>query len=941
MTERSLEQEFVQYRETGAVQSLARVFDDCAPELILIAGHLAPGAVDPEDLLQATFVDAIQHADRYDAERPLKPWLIGILIHCAQRERKRSRRQIDVDRLETRESIGPDTLAEAQEFGERFDEALQGLPTGYRQVLTLRLVHGLANTEIAHALCCPPSTVTTRMQRGLEMLRQALPASFTLATLVALLSERGLAMVRREVLQHAQLHPIVPAGGSTATSAMPLSASTKVLAAILLATIATTSWLVFDSDGAAEVTPPSSNETASDRELDKAQQDTTSSSANAITDDERIELPSLAITKQLNASGLQTTQEEPVALSLITGHVHDAHGRPVAAAAIITELDGSPDRSQLAKTSQNGSFAFRLKPSRIFWAELPGYQPSKFRFVPAGPGEHHIDLKLRHEGFRVQGRVRLPDGSPATSASVHFAIDGRTPSVNRDGVWIMPQPSLQATCDAQGEFHLDTVPPGTHPVIARVDGFGAAITTVEVLAHNPQRIELQLQVGAQLRGQIVDSRNTAIAGVRVRVSQSRTNRLGFDHAIAEVLTRTTLTDTNGQFLLSGITPGQLVVTANHPQYLKSSAKLEFAAGQTQHWNHALAPSQALHGILRDAEGRPLSEWLVAAIPSGSTNKKQGTRTNSNASGGFRLNGLRKSDHEIIVAPKPAGDLALPWMTVHKQLPGARAIDIQLPYSLEDAAEIRGLVLDDTGRPAQGAEVRIRGIDWLGGAIVLSQADGSFRIGPLMPGGYEISYAHAKYGKTSLGTHYVKTVESLDLGALQFSPKGQVQVDLAPNFDGPLGTIEMYFTQIDGPNGSGVYNYSRDRETKLPAGTYRIHLSGSHILATAETVHIEANTSETLVIPVSRATSVPLVFTAPEQITRRWQDSLRISILDARDTRIYSRVHQVDCVNGFEWTRGLDAGDYRIEARSFRGFESTQTISISPSDEAERIVIQLK
>ena len=72
------EQHFLRYRERGDAEALGLVFDALAPELLLVAAHLA-GGDHAEDVVQATFVDAIRQQDRWDAGRPLAPWLCGML----------------------------------------------------------------------------------------------------------------------------------------------------------------------------------------------------------------------------------------------------------------------------------------------------------------------------------------------------------------------------------------------------------------------------------------------------------------------------------------------------------------------------------------------------------------------------------------------------------------------------------------------------------------------------------------------------------------------------------------------------------------------------------------------------------------------------------------------------------------------------------------------
>ena len=107
------EHDFAQFRATGSATALAAVFDALAPELLLVAAHLAPRGVDAEDIVQTTFLHAIRRAARWDAARPLLPWLIGILVRNAQAEGRSRGRQPDPARLPPR--VGEPTPPEASE----------------------------------------------------------------------------------------------------------------------------------------------------------------------------------------------------------------------------------------------------------------------------------------------------------------------------------------------------------------------------------------------------------------------------------------------------------------------------------------------------------------------------------------------------------------------------------------------------------------------------------------------------------------------------------------------------------------------------------------------------------------------------------------------------------------------------------------------------------
>jgi len=70
---------FDRYRKHGDVEALGRVFDRLAPRLLPVALHLCGNPADAEDVVQQTFLLAMDRADSFDATRRLEPWIAGLL----------------------------------------------------------------------------------------------------------------------------------------------------------------------------------------------------------------------------------------------------------------------------------------------------------------------------------------------------------------------------------------------------------------------------------------------------------------------------------------------------------------------------------------------------------------------------------------------------------------------------------------------------------------------------------------------------------------------------------------------------------------------------------------------------------------------------------------------------------------------------------------------
>jgi RNA polymerase sigma-70 factor (ECF subfamily) len=234
----SLDHLFDRYRRTGDPELLARVFDRTAPRLLRAALHLSGDAAAAEDLVQATFVTAIERASSWDAHRPVEGWLTGILGNKARETRKREAREIDVDRLAQREAGRPDDEAGERETSAALVQAIDELPEAFRQPLLLRLRHGLGPAEIAHVLGESPGTVRVRLHRGIEKLRKLLPAGIVASALLVARPARGLAAVRELVIAHALSVPVAVGTGSILGGILAVKKLALAGIAVLLAILA-------------------------------------------------------------------------------------------------------------------------------------------------------------------------------------------------------------------------------------------------------------------------------------------------------------------------------------------------------------------------------------------------------------------------------------------------------------------------------------------------------------------------------------------------------------------------------------------------------------------------------------------------------------------------------------------------------------------------------
>lgn len=138
------------------------------------------------DLLQDTFVSAFSAIDRYDPGRPFKWWISRIALNkCRDWARRRAVRSFftfarPIEAAEEYESELPNPYRQAEGKTEllQVEKALSQLPHNLREILVLRGVEELSQTETASALGISEKAVETRLYRARVQLKKLLWETF-------------------------------------------------------------------------------------------------------------------------------------------------------------------------------------------------------------------------------------------------------------------------------------------------------------------------------------------------------------------------------------------------------------------------------------------------------------------------------------------------------------------------------------------------------------------------------------------------------------------------------------------------------------------------------------------------------------------------------------------------------------------------------------------
>jgi RNA polymerase sigma factor (sigma-70 family) len=127
---------------------------------------------DAEDVTQEVLLRIFRSLHRWDGQRPLKPWIMGIAFNrCRTWLTQRSRRPELVDYLHET-AAGPDG-DDAPELLREIRGALEELRVEYRAVFVLFHEQGQPYEEIAETLDRPVGTIKTWLHRArLEVLEK-------------------------------------------------------------------------------------------------------------------------------------------------------------------------------------------------------------------------------------------------------------------------------------------------------------------------------------------------------------------------------------------------------------------------------------------------------------------------------------------------------------------------------------------------------------------------------------------------------------------------------------------------------------------------------------------------------------------------------------------------------------------------------------------------
>ncbi len=422
----------------------------------------------------------------------------------------------------------------------------------------------------------------------------------------------------------------------------------------------------------------------------------------------------------------------------VEGVVTTSSGQPATAARVTVRGALTPERmlerevAGSARTDGEGRYRLEGVPGgpQELSASQEGYQGA-IRNLVVQPGVNQLDFRLV-EGLRVGGLVTDGSGAPVAGASVLLMTSG--PGVMRNE---MSAPD--------GTFRFSGVAPGRFIVSAQKQGYAAARQEILLADRAIEDVELQLSHGG---GAIVGQ----IAGLTPRDLQNlQVTAMKRPYAGMDGL-RDGRADERFMYRVEGVFPGEWSVTATLPDGRQAQRNVTVAEGAGE----VRADLEFARGITLSGRVRRDSQPVAGARlqATGLAGASSGSAT-TDASGTFRIEGLRPDTHKIIVTVPRSGQR-------HERtiaLTSDQDIDIDLPM-----ARVSGHAFDAaTGAPLAGVVVTAQAEGSAGGFPPRATTDGAgaFTLQGLGRGQFRLSGSKDGYARAEVAISVPADDSALD------------------------------------------------------------------------------------------------------------------------------------------------------------------------------------
>jgi len=332
----------------------------------------------------------------------------------------------------------------------------------------------------------------------------------------------------------------------------------------------------------------------------------------------------------------------------ISGRVVDGNGDPVAEVQVtaIPDFWGGEDPKgfavrgvAMAATGGGGKFVFRGLPEGRYRLKATRRRINRSLFARPGKkartGDENVELVLLEDGG-IKGKLAFDNGDPVKVFVVTVSIP---PGVPVD--------------DKHGRFHLSNLAAGKQLVSFRGPNFAPQRTSVDITPNKVVDLgTITVKKGRSVSGRVVDAGGSPVAkatviegrrlmgdgtGVAAKLGGGTRERAGI---------RTTTTDDDGYYQISGIGDGRRYIVAEHDSLGRSLPYVIAANVPSPRLDIRLRPYGSLEGKVTK-DGVPAAKVAVFVTPK-ATDGGQHILVQTAADGTYAVEHLPAGEHRVLV-----------------------------------------------------------------------------------------------------------------------------------------------------------------------------------------------------------------------------------------------------------------------------------------------------
>lgn len=352
----------------------------------------------------------------------------------------------------------------------------------------------------------------------------------------------------------------------------------------------------------------------------------------------------------------------------VLGQVKNESGEPVIGAIITLIQNDKVLMTAISDASGNFNIIGIASGSYILQAQAPNYVKTSQALLIEPSQTETIDLSLKSSPGNIAGTVR-----DATNAILGALIE------------VFQNGSLVASVlsDQVGQYSLANLAQGSYTISASAKGYQHLILGVTVLANQTTSLDFTLASNpGSVSGVVRDSKTLApISGTIVALD------------INGVKTFTSFSDSQGNYLISGITPGSYIIQAQAEGFETKPLGVIIVADQTIEADILLdkSPGKVL-GLITDEHGDPIANAFIEVKSNGLSVGS----THSDSLGNYSIQGLSEGSYTIQVQAQNYGTV------VGGLLITALQTSVKNFILIENPGSVAGTILDGQNHPILGS-----------------------------------------------------------------------------------------------------------------------------------------------------------------------------------------------------------------------------------------------